>query len=164
MKTATFEITDFLLNQAKKIRGNQEYEDFVTYANTPENRRHELDKNTKAHYENVMNVMEKMASYNNNHWWVMLNSNDVQRTEQLVNLRRNIRIYYQVFDCGLSTMLIPEGQLVNDINALIIYTRKAVTSWILKSPKLFSSYRELLKQILDNDEELQMYLKKINSE
>ena len=164
MKNASFEITDFLLKQARNIRGNQEYDDFVVYSNTPEEERAKLDRNIKNHYANVMRVIEKMASYKNNHWWVMLNSNEVKRTSQLANLRRNVRIYYQVFDCGLDTMLIPDGQLVNDINDLIIFTRKAVTSWIIKNPSLFASYKANLKEILDKDQELQDYLKEINSE
>ena len=159
MENIQFEITDFLRNQALKIRGAQEYADYETYVSAPQEERADLPQSICDHYKNVMRVMEKMASYGNNHWWVMLKSSDVKRTAELASLRSKARVYFQVFDCGVDTMLIPDGQLVNDINDLIAYTKKAITSWIVKNPTLFAGYANTMKKLLDEDKEFQQYLK-----
>ena len=163
MENTTFEIIDFLLNQARNVRGTHVYDDYETYLSTPENERKNLPQNICKHYTDVMRTMEKMASYGNNHWWIMLKSSEVQKTHQSVSLRSKARIYFQVFDCGIETMLISDAQLVNDINDLIILTGKAITSWIIKNPTLFQSYVIYLQKHLDSDKEFQRYLKELEA-
>jgi hypothetical protein len=163
MNNTSFEITDFLLEQARKIRGKQEFEDYETYTQTPREALDMLPKSVRDHFRKVMRTMEKMASYGNNHWWVMLTSNEATKTAELASLRKKARIYFQVFDCGVDTMLLPDGQLVNDINDQLTFTNKTITSWIIKNPSLFAGYKEYLKKKLDNDNEFQLYLKELES-
>ena len=162
MSTTAIAITDFLLEQARLVRGVHEYEDFATYMHTPESARNQLNAEVVTNYSKVMKTITKMASYGPNHWWVTTSNNfsdDVlEETEDVLDLKKKIRVYYQIFDCGLETLLVRQGQLVNDINDLLIYTREAVTSWILLSPALFAKHKERLKQLLENDKKLHAYV------
>ena len=156
--------SDFLLEQARKVRGVQEFEDFQAYSSTPEEARDALGTNAKAHYNNVKAVLDKMASYGSNHWWVTLNAEEAaEASKEAVELRKQIRVYYQIFNCGIETLLVSPGQLANDINDVLVSTGIVVTTWILRNPVLFQRYKEILRSILKNDKNFMSYLKKIDS-
>lgn len=177
--TTTNKIAPFLLEQAKKICGSEEYEDYIVYSCSSEEQRRTLSKNIEVHHTNVANVINKMAAYGENHWWVTLSQQELslrykrlsedqlskqnKEIEKVIDLRRKTRIYFQVFRCGLDTLLVPQGQLINDINDLLTPKGVVVTSWFLNHPYVFKRYKDMLKEILDNDENFQAHLKSIDS-
>ena len=163
--TATVTVySSFLLEQARKLRGEQEFEDFMSYLNSTEEARVKMNNNMKVHYHSVKSTLDKMASYGQNHWWILYKSTDeVEKTQELADMRKKLRVYFQVFDCGLGTMLIHYGQLANDINDLLASRGIVVTTWVLRFPEYFERYKKVLRSILDKDEKLQNYLREINS-
>lgn len=178
MTNTTF-VTDFLAEQAKNVLGATAYEDFITYDSTPENQRSTLDRGVRKHYNRYMEVIEKMASYGNNHWWMVYNSQDdlkealLENTESetkvrsklddIVKLRKKIRVYYQIFHCGMDVLLVTQGQLLNDINDILTHKGIVVTSWALNYGPAFERYKKIIKEILNNDEDFQAWLKEIDS-
>ena len=92
MSTTAIAITDFLLEQARLVRGVHEYEDFATYMHTPESARNQLNAEVVTNYSKVMKTITKMASYGPNHWWVTASNNfsdDVlEETEDVLDLKK----------------------------------------------------------------------------
>lgn len=178
MNNTTF-VTDFLAEQAKNLLGAEAYEDFITYDSTPENQRSTLDRGVEEHYKRYMEVIEKMASYGDNHWWmipapkdelkdahhenVASEANIRSKLDDIVKLRKKIRVYYQIFHCGMDVLLVKEKQLIDDINAILTYKGIVVTGYLLSFSPSFERYKKIIKEILNNDEDFQTWLKEIDS-
>lgn len=161
MGNTSIEISNFLLEQARYVRGAAEFADFETYKNTSEKDRKSLDELVISHYNGVMKVIEKMKSYGENHWWIL----DTSESALPSDLQKKIRSYYQVFDCGIDTLLVPQARLLNDLNDIFQHTTGSIiTSWMLIIPVFFEKYKAELYVILKSDYDLQKYLKGINSE
>ena len=179
MSTATMaNPSEFLLEQAQKVCGARAYEDYIAYSSASEEQRETIDGNIKLHHERVQKVIDTMASYGSNHWWITFSRQELEerypnlttgnpskqnkQIEAIIDLRRKVRIHYQLI-CGLDVLLVPQEHLLNDINDLLTPKGVVVTSWFLRNPLVFKRYETMLKEILDSDEVFQAFLKNGNS-
>ena len=164
MSTAVSTYPDTMLEHVRLVRGEQEYSDFLKYSSTPDDQKAELDSNVVHHYNTISRMLSKMASYGSNNWWTLLNATEANAcTEEDKKMRKMMRVYFQVFDCGLETRLVAVGQLANDINDILATTGLVITTWALRYPRLFDRYKKELQRILEEDTDFQDYLKKIDS-
>ncbi len=155
---------DTMLEHVRLVRGEQEYSDFLKYSCTPDEQKAGLESNVEHHYNTVKRILDKMVSYGDNHWWTLLSSDEIKsHSVEAKKLRKMIRVYFQVFDCGLETQLIAAGQLANDINDILAPTGLVITTWVLRYPQLFERYKKELEHIIDTNKTFQAYLKQIDS-
>lgn len=148
---------EYLLEHARRL-DVVEFEDYTLYSNTPEEERSTLGANARSHYEKVKNLLDIMVSYGTNQWWALNNSE---------NLNKKLRVYFQVFDCGLDTMLITKAQLANDLNDLIGNKDVVITTWMLRHHRIFFGrhgfYTPFLLTIFEGDEEFQNTLRSLQN-
>ena len=164
MSTAVSTYPDTMLDHVRLIRGEQEYSDYLTYSCTPDDQKSGLDSNVETHYNRVARILSKMASYGSNNWWTLMDPAEAADcSAETKKLRKMMRVYYQVFDCGLETQLVSAGQLANDINDVLAPSGLVITTWALRYPGLFERYKKELQHILEEDADFQDYLKKIDS-
>ena len=151
---------DTMLEQVRFVRGEQEYADFLKYSSTPDEQKAGLEPNVEHHYDTVKRLLDKMVSYGDNHWWELLTSEEIKTySSEAKKLRKMVRVYFQVFDCGLETRLMSAGQLANDINDILSPAGLVITTWALRYPAIFERYKKELQSIMDSDKTFQAYLK-----
>lgn len=155
-----------ILMQARRVHGVNDFSNFELYNSATAEARKKFSDEVRTSYYTVLASIEKMLEYGENKWFLPkkkiseapltpVSIRARKKKEEAENAHhRNVRIFYQLFDCGMDLLVIPHQQLMDDIFSLLQPYSIDVTSYTLRFYINDKVKREKLLHLLAKDKEL----------
>lgn len=148
---------DTFMTILTKMASYENHHWWITYESVEE-----MERASKHGFPDVQDIPEETSE--DVQFTRLKDSHKKDEIQHMINFRKKVRVWYQIFDAGITTLLVTQSRILDDCNDILQqsgYYGYAITSWMLHQyGDIFEYYKEILRKILMSDAELMGYVER----